>query len=120
MHGRLGRLLLVVGADPVGGVLERGAQLGGGARERGIELGRGHAQVVDGCAVEPGGQLTECDIATVADRGDDLAHRRDNIDVVIHLTSEHGGEIRRAAEVESGEHGGVMVTVTPCESARIA
>jgi hypothetical protein len=38
---------------------------------------------------------------------------------VIHLTSEHGGEIRRAAEVESGEHGGVMVTLTSLRFLRI-
>src|SRR5204862_5911263 len=59
------------------GRFQRLAREGRDGGQRGVELGLGDAQLVDGCAVEAGGQLPHGVVATVSDRGQQLTNRTD-------------------------------------------
>ncbi len=102
-----GDLGLVVGADLTGGVLERVADVAGQARQRRVACRRRDPQVLDGAAVEAGGELPDRDVAPAADVGDDRVHRVLRSGGVVGC-GQHGREVPgERAEVKQVEHGGV-------------
>ena len=109
-RGRLD-LELVVGADLGRGVGERGAEGRLGALQRGVQLGSRHPEVVDAAAVEALGEVTQRGVAARPHVADDDAHGRGDV-VIGRRRLQECCKIRGAAEVETVEHGALMVTVS--------
>ncbi len=116
---RCGELVLVVLADAPARELEPIPQRGGRGVERGPQVVARHAQVVETTTVELLRELAQRGIAAVAYCRHDGSNRVDRA-VVGREWLERAGEIGTAAEIESGEHGAVIVTVTLPGTARIA
>ncbi len=80
--------------------------------QRGAEIGGGDPRVGETTSIELLGQFAHRVVAPGPHRGQDLADRCQCGDVVAGgRARERAGQIGAAAEVESGEHGAVIVSL---------
>jgi hypothetical protein len=104
-------LAFVVLTDAVASKVQRLTELDRDGFERSADLRRRHAHIADAATVEALGEVTKRTVATVADGFDDLAHSFDRT-VVGRGTYKRAGEVGTTAEIESGQHAALIVTVT--------
>ena len=109
----------MVGADLGGGVGERGAECRLRALQGACERSLRHAKVVDTATVEAFREVAQRGVAARSHVVDDVAHGCSDV-VIGRRRLQECCKIRCATEVETGEHGSVMVTVSLFRALRIA
>src|SRR5205823_1755900 len=99
--------------------LERDSQLRWGGCECGIELGGRYTGIDEVAAVEALGELPNRGVTPRPHLGQDAAHCDQGVVIGRRGAHERAGQIAATTEVESGEHGAVIVNRRLSEDVRI-